>query len=416
MQMNNIIKGSRNRLIVLTLLIILVVIGIILVNKGKHGPDPDSGKVDIGGSVDGLGDATGDEASLNDVINIFNEKVLRSIATQAGREKCEAEGVVIPSRLNKDSNALAPILEQCDGNENGKFTRIGLVSFISRLLDEMNAEPAMYNYKLNYIDLDQIDREDIHAVSVVACIGIYNRSEFEPNKVVTIDELQSVMDELRLYIDRYRYTPSVVNIAKTYSEDMLNDISDMLKGREVIDRLNGQSVAIYKKPEDLTQIKDNIDGITRLKITDGMLNTDQSVEYINIDEGIVNYNKLDEITLGNADNIVGITVAEPEDFSIVYNSYFGATLVSSDELLHENKLSSDCLGFTMLREVLAFRDDSIVSIGQVVRDESLFDGIRLAFSSDSSIFPIDAIGVIVARGVLENNDNTDLIIIKIPIK
>lgn len=365
--------------------------------SGVSGDQPDDSNT--------ANDADG-EASISDVIDIFNERILDLPKVVSGED-----GLVAPVKMKDTSEILEEAIVYSELNTDGRINRLQLAKVVYNILLEINATPPMYNYMLGYSDVNQIPEDYVYPVSVVSYIGIFRGIDFEPYKVVTVDELSNIFDRLVAYIESY--TRVEVKEDAGYTDGILSAAEIVLNGRVLDDKLNGESVAIYSTPTNMGQVDANLNAILPLEFFEGLIKPTQFVDYINITEGIVGLDSLDQLKFTELKNIVGMTLAEPTVFNVDNSLLLNSVLLRNDLLMHQNVLDNSCLGFVMSRDVIAFRDNSVVGIGEVITDASLVKGVALSFSSN--LMPLDAVGIIVTRGVLEGTSNTDLVIVKIPI-
>lgn len=370
---------------------------------------------------------TADSATLKDLI-----------------ERLYAEGIIDDTFISED-DILSSDAEKVFNSLGlfGKYKPIANIdryqmsSILYELMLLKDKVPNIDGYSVIYSDMDDFPEKYITPIVAVTrsdCLSdiVELRSEFSGYTYVSKDELNIWIENFKDYLSNYdKYTlkvenESTTNVLDTNTKNKLQvekekaakEAEKVLKDRKTDDRLNGQSVAIYNNPRTLTEIEANLNNITKVSISELATNDNYAlgsksehpnpdlkvnVEYINLDEALVDKELMEEYISDIYTDMEGVNVeftgvsrTDSMKFELDY-TFDQNVLRSSDiEKMWDNYKIKPIM-------VAGINNHSIVSAGLV--------GVEIVGEDESNTFiqlpdyDIDTLGFIYRKDTLENMED-----------
>lgn len=346
-----------------------------------------------------------------DAANIGN---LISLIDNTSIQKNEAE-VMSSSEIESIASSVG-LLGDIDKTLN--INRYQLADILYNIMYECNKLPEIYGYQITYSDAKEIPTKYVQPVCYVTYLELYKpEGEYSGYTWVTEEELKQAMTNIKVYLDNYT-APDKKDVGESEEkahierEQLIKEAEEILKNRVPEDRLNGQSVAIFKNPKTLYELEANINNITpieldRIDFSYSNMNTTERVmvDYINTSEALLKNNDI-------LNDVIGVTLTTNMRFRTEINKY-GLHMYQDEFLnLYDGPLFS-------MDKAVAIKGNKVVGVGEVILDLAIHDVPYIYFRESGISY--DYIGIIVYKSVLEGigRDNSELInkvLVLIPIE
>lgn len=292
-------------------------------------------------------------------------------------------------------------------DETLNINRYQLADILYNIMYECNKLPDIYGYQLSYKDAKKIPTKYVQPVCYITYLELYTQDEnYSGYNWITEDELKESMSKLRVYLENYVETEAGLNTNEKElgeREALKREAEEILKNRNTVDRLNGQSVAIFKNPRTLNELEANINNITRVTKSDLCKEIIPNIEYVNIDEAILDYKLIDE-------QISGITYLK-EDMKFSYTEVEDGLNIIKCNLLSD--ITSK--GLAGASKVVGIKDNKVICEGSIYNSIDTGEW-ETGIIIDTKPSELDSIGIIIQKSTIENvytinNEESSIIIV-----
>lgn len=302
--------------------------------------------------------------------------------------------------------------------EDTEITRYQLADIQYNLLKINNKVPETDNYRVPYKDYDEIPSRYLQAVTCTTMLNFYDFGDtFNGYAYIRREELKDSMEKCNDYLakadentekkedsggkkDENKENDSEYEDSR--KETLKKEAEEILRDRVTEDRLNGKSVAIFKDPKSLDEIRANIHNVSKddpdkLYETDAyeIIGDEVKHDYINIDQGLLDGSDLYDMELhGKPINVVGLTYAEKKFGFKINVRDDGVTIITGNIIQRINDMTRGGIA-----GAVGINDYKVVCSGIVPVEggnaKILFDGTGFG--------EVDAIGIVINKHDYDND-------------
>ena len=322
-------KNKKKIIIVAGTILVIIIAAVLVVNFYNHHSDFEDENIDIVDTEKNTSiyydeNLPADVLNINDVVNIFGIDGMSSI----GIYDSESLPTEYLDKLGITYYQAFDMIYQKLYTEN-KLPKI--YGYTLELSPGIELDPT-YSQRIIYLAKANIVTADLFTEG-------FNGYDYIPKKIFSdlIDRMNNWLSNCSQedLIDLSSFEQSEEEKEKE-DKDFENDkqlIEKELQDTEFVDKLNGQSVAIYKHPKNYDELRANVEHIIPVDVNKikNLIDSyesieDVDIEYINVDQGFVDL----EDTLDTWDKIakeenpgakidmLGITTALVSEFEVGY--------------------------------------------------------------------------------------------------
>lgn len=337
-----------------------------------------------------------DAASLSYLMELSNDVV---IGTSEIVENEEIKQVETKLALDEQSPEISSLIIAGNNDKQMNITRYQIADILYKILLNTNKLPDIYGYQISYEDSEDIPSKYMSAVCCTTYLELLTYDKrFDGYRYVVKDEVDEAFKKLQVYLDNYvpsEITPEeeAKRNEKTPERILLElEAAGILKDRQFKDKLNGQSVALFKEPKTLEQLEANQNSVLEVDLNSinelyDFTKSKLDMEYINLDESLIDYSLLNRAY--EDFNVIGVTYLNELD---VICSAKEPGLILENKTFEVNQLTS----FAGVHGVVGIYNNSIVCEGTKISGDDKF-GVMIPYGNR-----IDSVGLLINKDLFEN--------------
>lgn len=229
------------------------------------------------------------------------------------------------NKLTLDDTELKNLNQIYTENNNSGVTRYQFASILYKIMLKENKLPDDSSFILTYEDKDSIPDKYYNAVKYTSCANLISfENKFDGYKFITKEETDLAFEKLNKYLSEFVEVELPSGEVTSISDDtekaekrkqLEEEAAEILKNRKFVDKLNGQSYALFKEPRTLKELEANQENVIKLDM-DSIDNEkafgNVTADYINLDQCLLDYSLLDEHS--NLHDVVGVTFAKKYNY------------------------------------------------------------------------------------------------------